>query len=109
MSRARTQAYTSACSELTVYKSRMDVAVLQAEDQVTRLTSEAEEARRRYEQVRCLRGGWATAGPTKAWLTRTQGHCCLSCRTITLLWNTAYSGQGWVVLPWSVSCLRLTF
>ena len=48
MSRARTQAYTSACSELTVYKSRMDVAVLQAEDQVTRLTSEAEEARRRY-------------------------------------------------------------
>lgn len=47
--RRRTELYQQALSELTVFKSRTDVALLQAQEQASRLQQEAAAAEKRYQ------------------------------------------------------------
>lgn len=49
---ARLEAFQTALSELIMFKSRVDVALLQATDSAARLAAEAEETEIRYNKAR---------------------------------------------------------
>eukprot|EP00878_Enallax_costatus_P014044 GHUV01014686.1.p1 GENE.GHUV01014686.1~~GHUV01014686.1.p1 ORF type:complete len:952 (+),score=416.02 GHUV01014686.1:1010-3865(+) len=50
--KARVEAYQQALSELVMFKSRVDVALLQASDAAARLAAEAEDTELRYNRAR---------------------------------------------------------
>lgn len=51
MSKKRNEAYKRALQDLLLFKSRTDVALLQAQDQESRLQQEADETARKYQQA----------------------------------------------------------
>jgi hypothetical protein len=71
LEKQRAEVFREALQEVALFKSRMDVALLQAQEQAGRLQNEAEQLQKRYQQAYLgARQGGCSAAP---------GHSCCCC------------------------------